>query len=386
MVRQEVVITTRLVDNVSGAARTVTKTIQDMGAGVQRATTVTEGLTASGKRLSSTSVQVTRGLHRFQMELLSVMFFGFMLYRTFTGLVKTSMEWMGVTELLSMTLGILFLPLAEGFLEIVIWLSDEVSNLTDEQKSWISALTLGAIILSGFLFLVGQLGLGLAGLQGMGFFGTTSALSGIGTAASGASQKVGFLQTRLGKIARYAGATVLFGLAIKDGAEEQFQAAIGDIMMGIGLMKGGKVGFWIGVIGFVLKLTGDKDFLADIIALFLKVVDMLSRIGEEIGKMLLARMIPGKKYEPSMDFQEAVLKGVAEADVKSDLLRTVGLTIPEAEVGPGALGAPVTAANVQTFNFYNDISVTDDAKTKDMLEQSNLSLAYDFSRMAAGGT
>jgi hypothetical protein len=375
--RQQIEIVTTFVDNVSGAARKVTKQIDDLGGGVERATTVTEGFNASGKRLSTVSNQMTRGVRRFKMELLSIMFFGMMLNRAFMGLIRTSLEWMGVNEILTNALGLLFLPIAEFLLDYAIKFLNWVASLTEEEKKLYGWIVLVGIAMSAALMLFGQFGLGLAGIQ--------MAFGGIGSAATTAGGKVTAFQGKLSKIAKFAGATVLFGLALKDLAEEQFVAAIGDVMMGIGLIKGGRVGVWLGVIGFTLKIFGDKEFLSDILAVFFKAIDLAIRVGEEIGRAIIAGITPGKEYEAPADLREAFAKALVKADVQAGILKDMGLSVPDVS-GPGfvpTLGASeefLKERGITIAPIYN-VNVSDKREFEEMLAENNRTLTEDVRRL-----
>ena len=46
-----------------------------------------------------------------------------------TSLISTSLDWMGVNEILSSTLGELFLPIAEKVLDIVLFFSSIVDRM-----------------------------------------------------------------------------------------------------------------------------------------------------------------------------------------------------------------------------------------------------------------
>ena len=125
----------------------------------------------SGAKINNTSARMansfrkgTQGLKGFRMEFLSVMFLGMFLQRTFTGLLKTSMEWVGVTEVMSMALGILFLPVAEMILTWALLFLDAVLSLTEGQKKLIGVIVLVGAALGGALFLFGTLALGIGGL------------------------------------------------------------------------------------------------------------------------------------------------------------------------------------------------------------------------------
>jgi hypothetical protein len=123
-----------------------------------------KALTSRTGKLAFAFRKGLHGMRGFKMEMLGVMFFGMSMVRMFGGLIKTSTGWLGVSELLSTALGILFLPLAEKLLDWVIKFLDWVSNLTEKQKAWINAFVLAAIAIGIVLTLVGTLVLGLGAL------------------------------------------------------------------------------------------------------------------------------------------------------------------------------------------------------------------------------
>lgn len=123
-----------------------------------------------GARLAHRTRTMTHGMKGFRMEMLGIMFFGMMFTRVLTGLLRTSLEWTGVMEIMSAALGILFLPVAELLLTWAISFLDLVSNLTEGQKKYIGALVLLGIGLSAVLMIVGQFALGIGSLiQVFGF-------------------------------------------------------------------------------------------------------------------------------------------------------------------------------------------------------------------------
>jgi len=261
--RHQIEIVTTFVDNVSGATKRVQKSIQDMGNGVERTTTTMDGMSASGKRLNTTTTQVTRGIHRFRMEFLSVMFFGMALNRMFNGLIKTSLEWVGITELMTETLGIFFLPVAEQLLDILLPIMMWFIDLDPRIQKIIGWFVVFGTVISGALFMFGQMALGLMGLQALGFGTTIANLLGIGTAAGTATGKVALLKSILGKVA-----LVAIGITIAWAGFEFLRAGIkegsilkelgGIIGMGLG---GGAIGLAIGGpwgagIGFAMGITG----------------------------------------------------------------------------------------------------------------------------------
>lgn len=120
--------------------------------------------TSLGGRVANRFRMAAHGAKGFRMEMLGVMFFGMSLQRTFTGLMKTSMEWMGITEILSMALGVLFLPIAELVLEWALKFLNVVLGLSENTKMVIGVFVLAGAILGGFLFILGTLALGIGSL------------------------------------------------------------------------------------------------------------------------------------------------------------------------------------------------------------------------------
>ena len=241
----------------------------------------------TGARMANRFRMMTHGARGFRMEMLGVMFFGMALQRVFSGLIKTSLEWMGVTEIFSQTLGILFLPIAEVVLEWALKFLNFVLKLTETQKKAIGWFVLVGIAVGTLIFLIGTLALGIGSMILAFNFSSIATIigdkgiGGMGKAAKNAATKVGNLKTKLGTIAKYAGATVLFGLALKDAAEGEFVAALGDVLMGAGLIVGGPWGIAMGVIGLTLKIFGDEEFAVSIIKKMYRIGEFLHDIIKE---------------------------------------------------------------------------------------------------------
>jgi len=117
-----------------------------------------------GGKIGMWARNATHGLRGFRMEMLGVMFFGMSMMRVFTGLFKTSMEWMGVMDILSLALGILFLPVAELMLEWALSFLNWVTKLSPETKKFIGWLALLGAGLGILLFLFGTLALGIGSI------------------------------------------------------------------------------------------------------------------------------------------------------------------------------------------------------------------------------
>ena len=117
-----------------------------------------------GGRMANRLRIMTHGMRGFRMEMLGTMFFGMSLIRIFGGLMKTSMDWMGVTEVLSATLGVLFMPVAEKLLNWVMSFMDWVDKLSPGQKDMINNFVLWGAILGIILAVIGTLALGIGSL------------------------------------------------------------------------------------------------------------------------------------------------------------------------------------------------------------------------------
>lgn len=114
-----------------------------------------------GAKFANKTRLMTHGMKGFKMEMLGVMFFGMSLMRVFSSLTKKSFEWLGVTEIFSTALGMLFLPLAEKFLGWALRFLDWVDNLSPKQKETIGNIVLIVGALGSLLFILGTVVLGV---------------------------------------------------------------------------------------------------------------------------------------------------------------------------------------------------------------------------------
>ena len=191
------------------------------------------------------------GMKGFKMEMLGVMFFGMAMSRMFLGMLKTSTSWLGVWELLSIALGILFLPLAKKLLDWTIKFLKWVTKLTPSQKKFWNQLILVGIAVGLLLTLIGTLALGLASLvMAFGFL-----FSPIGLVISSLVALGGFLWIKnlfsdVGDAAEYAeGKLMSFGMSgesltiIKDKMADMLEglSAMKDKWFPIGVEIAGKI-------------------------------------------------------------------------------------------------------------------------------------------------
>lgn len=131
----------------------------------------TDDVVDQGKAMN----QLRKSAKRFRMEFLSVMFLGMQMQRVYQGLTKTSMEWMGTTEVMGAILGVMFLPIAEVMLNILLWLWDAWNNLSEPMQKFITwgVFVIGAI--GTIIFWFGMLSLGIAGVgKAFAFLGPIS--------------------------------------------------------------------------------------------------------------------------------------------------------------------------------------------------------------------
>lgn len=108
--------------------------------------------------------KLTLGFGRFKMELLSVMFFGMMLSAIMFGLLRPAFDLVGIFDLLNVTLGVLFLPIALMLLDVLLPIMMWFINLPDPIKRAIGIIVLLIGIVGAALFMLGSFGLGIGGL------------------------------------------------------------------------------------------------------------------------------------------------------------------------------------------------------------------------------
>ncbi|MFW6377135.1 MAG: phage tail protein [bacterium] len=122
---------------------------------------------AAGRRVRNFQKDIGRTaaqMRPFRMELLSVMFAGMALQRAISGLMRKSMEWTGVWEILSTALGLLFLPTALKLLDWALVFLDWVSQQDESTKNLLGVFVLLAGGLGTLAMIFGQVGLALMGL------------------------------------------------------------------------------------------------------------------------------------------------------------------------------------------------------------------------------
>lgn len=209
----------------------------------------------------------------FNMSLLSTMFFGMALQRTFNGLIKTSLEWVGVNELLTTTLGVVFLPIAEELLNILLPIMTWFMDLPESVQKTIGAFALLGASVGTLMMVLGTWGLGMQGLgQTFGIDMSKGIING--------------LQTKLGsenisKFLRIGAVAISAYMVIQDLKEGEVTAAIGSAMIGAGFYFKNQ---WVLAAGIALKVLGDNELYASIVKIMMKIVDIALWAAETIKK------------------------------------------------------------------------------------------------------
>ena len=117
-----------------------------------------------GGKVANGLRKVTHGFRGFRMEMLSVMFFGMMLQRTFMGLLQPALQMSGAMELLSTILGLMFLPVGLALIDFAMALWDWWNALSPETQKFITNMVLLGLAISTVMMIVGQFVLGIGGI------------------------------------------------------------------------------------------------------------------------------------------------------------------------------------------------------------------------------
>ncbi len=117
-----------------------------------------------GARAANRFRLMTHGLRGFRMEMLGVMFFGMGLAMFFTGLLKPALQLVGIFELWSQTLAILFLPIALILLELFLPIMEFFISLPAPMQIAIGLFVILAAIFFKLVFLFGMFALGVGSL------------------------------------------------------------------------------------------------------------------------------------------------------------------------------------------------------------------------------
>jgi len=361
------------------------------------------GFNTLGGRMANRFRMITHGARGFRMEMLGVMFFGMALQRVFSGLIKTSLDWFGVTELLSMTLGLLFLPVGELVLGWALRFLDWVLQLTDTEKKIIGWFVLVGIAVGTLTFLIGTLALGIGSMILAFNFSSiatiigSSGLGGISTAATTAATKVATLQSILGKAILVAvGITIAWAgfTFIRSGIEQGslLKEIMGVLTMGIGLgivglalggVAGGLIGFTLGVsiglmISWFIKSNKGIESVADRTRSQLEAAGASERYIQEQVKKVRGPGFFG------IDFGK--LLGTAGGQPKdvSDFILQPGGKLIKTDPSDTIMGSKSGFGGSNISVTYNITGVSSPQDIRNMLEENNRTLTADVARMVGG--
>lgn len=165
IVDQNILITTEMIDNISGTVKTITKNVVDMNNGVrtvtQQVSEFSNGVQTTNRTLRST----TRGLQKFHFEWLSVMFVGMAINRVFGKYVKGALEWLGATELMTEGLKLAVFTALEPFHDLLINISTALFDASPAMQAFVGWVVLAGAAVGGILSFLGQFFLGMQGLK-----------------------------------------------------------------------------------------------------------------------------------------------------------------------------------------------------------------------------
>lgn len=119
---------------------------------------------STGGKVAFRIRQLTHGMRGFRMEMLGVMFFGMMINRIFMGMLQPALDLVGLFDLLNVTLGVVFLPIAMALLDILLPIMIWFIELPEPVKMVIGVFAVLGVIIGGFLFLFGSFMLGFGSM------------------------------------------------------------------------------------------------------------------------------------------------------------------------------------------------------------------------------
>jgi len=143
-----------------------------------------------GGKMGSWLRQVVGGVRGFQMGLLGIMFFSQAASQALFGLLQPAAQLVGVFDLWTLTLQMLFLPIILALLPLFLQLTDWLMNLPDGVKLALGGFVIFAAVLFKIIAFVASLLLGIGGLVStLSFMGITG--TAVGGAVSGAFAAIG---------------------------------------------------------------------------------------------------------------------------------------------------------------------------------------------------
>jgi hypothetical protein len=152
--------------------------------------------------------QVKKGFLAMRRAILSLMFTGYAVQKAMFGLLRPAFDLVGVFDMLNVTLGVVFLPIALALMEALLPIMEWFMNLDPAIQKVVGGLVLFVGSLGSIAALLGAGGAAITGLETLGtFFGlfsttkAVSAIENVGTkAAASATGGITTLASKLSKV------------------------------------------------------------------------------------------------------------------------------------------------------------------------------------------
>lgn len=233
--------------------------------------------TAKGYRFGNNIRMLTHGMRGFRMEMLGIMFFGMSITRLFQGLLKPSMDLVGVFDIWNTTLGVLFLPTALMLLDkVFLPMMDFFLNLPEPMQQVIGVFALFGLGMGKLLETVGMLALGVGSLiQAFGGSAVVGAIGSLGAVFAYVAAAIAvFLALWYSDIGGFRSFIVNSFKIIKEGVIEHIE-----------LLKDIAVAVWNAFLGL---LEGDFDkYSENMVKAWIKFKDLLVNVILSLGAVFV---------------------------------------------------------------------------------------------------
>lgn len=304
------------------------KVLHDLGEKVKTVTTRQRAANGAWRTTQRVVTSTNKVFARFRMEMLGVMFFGMAIAQLFKTMLKPAFDLVGIFELWSATLGILFLPIALALLDPLLALMDWLINVPEAGKMMIGIFALIGVILGTFLFIVGMATLGLTSLiQAFMMPGVLGALSSFWAQigflfslpflAAALILIIAFIDAFKGNFGNMQGWVEVLWESIK-GVFEGFFTWLGglwDVISGFfsgdtAKVKQGFEKMWKGIWQFVGSL---KDVVVSfLVILGLTIINAFKNMVKVIVGLLVSLFHPGEARDAAVEFGKSIINSVIE--------------------------------------------------------------------------
>jgi len=284
-----------------------------------------------------TIVNSARQTRRFQGEMLSTMFAGMALTRVFDGMVRSSLDLWGVTELTAAAMDVTMIPIMETLSPIVYDLLGAFMELPEGIQTAIGAVSL-------FAWTAGQVISGLAM--------TSLAFPSFGKALEDWVFKSGNLAKAAGLGIKIGVSLFMAKEAYDDLNDGKGLAAIGDALIGVGMWTMGADGGITLGIGIVAKLIGDEDFATGLFKIMIKTGNAVSNILSAAIKSGLTMGL----YKPDID--DLGIGGLVDAYQKA---------VEQVNIETGGKGLTGSFFGIESGIMFPEITTEELRKEIDLL-------------------